>query len=684
MKKVRVVLMAIVAIVLAAGTIIERLKPTIRIYDTWWFILLMALVAIGSIVAIVQQKIWKQPLLLLVHASIPVILLGGALTTWVGQHGSTVLQPGVATRTFTSENGSTHSLPFTLTLTEFEVIPYTGTHSPMDFVSHVTVDGSPYDISMNHILKHKGYRFYQEDYGDDGSSTLSVAHDPFGIGVTYLGYAMLLVGLLGLLIVPSGRFRTLLRGGALTLLLLFSIDSQAAISTLPRETADRMGQMYVLYKGRICPLQTFAKDFTTKLTGNATYHGLTPEQVLSGYLFYFDEWQNEPAIKIKGAKEMNLQRRVAFADLSFLDDAGISPQSDKNLRSANEKYNMVRMLLSGKMMKLFPIEGSWYGQNDNLPLDVDNDEYLFIRRWQSYCQELILAGNYEELEHVFEKTRQYQTTHFEEHKGRTQAERLYNALTTGRWLPLLCITLGLLCFAFCIVRQRKQRGLPKWLKISATAYVAVLTLFLICIFILRWIAGNHIPMAGGFDSMNLMSIVIGIVALTLAKKHPMTLPSGMLTMGFCLLVAMMSGSNPPVTNLMPVLNSPLLTIHVAVIMCAYALFFFVMMSGIAGLAADSKAYHRLSILMLYPAVFLLALGIIIGAVWANISWGTYWSWDPKEVWALITLIVYALPLHKNVFRSQKGFHIYCILAFLSVIITYFGVNMLLGGMHAYN
>jgi ABC-type transport system involved in cytochrome c biogenesis permease subunit len=164
-------------------------------------------------------------------------------------------------------------------------------------------------------------------------------------------------------------------------------------------------------------------------------------------------------------------------------------------------------------------------------------------------------------------------------------------------------------------------------------------------------------------------------------------------MGFCLLVAMMSGSNPPVTNLMPVLNSPLLCLHVAVIMMSYALFFFLMLIGVAGLLCGKKTLNfqfsifNLAKRLLYPAVFLLALGIVIGALWANISWGNYWSWDPKEVWALITMLIYAAPLHGSIWKSFKKplfFHFYCIFAFLSVVITYFGVNLILGGVHAYN
>lgn len=690
-KAISIITIAIAAAVLAAGTVFEKYNGAgwvaANFYGSWWFMVMMAVVAVGALFAIVQGKMWKRPPVLLVHAAVVVILLGGALTTWTGLKGEMTLMPGVRTTSVEVGDGATATLPFEMELRNFEVVPYPGTHTPMDFVSHVVVEGQTYDISMNHILRHRGYRFYQADYGDDGSSVLSVSRDPWGIGVTYCGYAMLLLGLLGLLVSPGEHFRQLLRGAVVAMLLLVPAAANASDGvppTLPRATADKMGRMYVLYKGRVCPLQTFAKDFTTKLTGNATYRGLTPEQVISGYLFYYSDWQDEPCIKIKGADELELASRSSVNDLRVFEDMPITPHSGKNLRAANEKYSLVRMIISGKGLKLFPVEGQWYGQNDELPMSVADDEYIFIRRWQSYCQELVVNKDYEELDRLFDKTRQYQTGRFEENPVRTRAERLYNTLTTGRWLAMTCITLGLLFFAYSLVQQRRQKRIPRGLKTLTVALVSVLTALFIAIFILRWIAGGHVPMAGGFDSMNLMSIVIGLLALLLCRRHTMALPAGMLAIGFCQLVAMMSGSNPPVTNLMPVLNSPLLTLHVAVIMCAYALFFFVAMGGVAGLFADTEGYRRLNTLLLYPAVTLLALGIIIGAVWANISWGSYWSWDPKEVWALITLIVYALPLHREVLRRPWAFHLYCVLAFLSVIITYFGVNLLLGGMHAYN
>ena len=168
---------------------------------------------------------------------------------------------------------------------------------------------------------------------------------------------------------------------------------------------------------------------------------------------------------------------------------------------------------------------------------------------------------------------------------------------------------------------------------------------------------------------------------------------GSLIASLCMLVAMLASSTPQVTQMMPVLQSPLLSIHVMVVMAAYSLFALQSLLGIQSLWFLHKGEHQrisqttaLSQLLLYPAVFLLAMGIFIGAVWANVSWGSYWQWDPKETWALITMMVYAVPLHRGslvMFRNARTYHIYIIVAFLSVLITYFGVNYLLGGMHSY-
>ena len=724
-------------VAMAAGTVVEMLHGSdyalSHVYGSWWFVALWASLAAGMVVMMVTRKCWQRPVVCALHSSMLLILLGALLTMTTGQHGEMTLSPGKAVNSFTVEkhgDSNTAALPFSLTLNRFEVEMYPGTHSPMDFVSYLRIsdNGTVSDakISMNHILKHRHYRFYQSDYDDEGNSVLAVAHDPWGVGVTYAGYILLFIALVGLFVERNGEFRQLLRktsGKAAMLIALFALGAllpaQAAEkpSVLPKESADEMGQMYVMYKGRVCPLQTLAKDFTTKIYGNARYRGYTPEQVFSGWLFYFDEWKDEPMFKVKGdevRQELGIDGK--YARLSdFLDHNGnykleeplatlpMGNPKRKNFRAADEKYQLIEMLRNGRFLKMFPHADStqnvtWYAQNDQLPQNIPDDEYLFIRKQMSLCQEYALMGKFYELDDIFAKTKLYQEKYSigqVQPNAQFKAERLYNRLSVGRWLAMVTITLGLVCFAAALVCLGKNRKLYKPVRTAAVAWMSLLCLFLALVFILRWIAGGHVPMAGSFDSMNLLALSICVITLIMTRKYEMALPSGLLMTGFVLLVQMMSGSNPPVTHLMPVLTSPLLSLHVTVIMIAYALLFFVMLNGISavivriaqpGNTGYLERLRDISMVMLYPAVALLAAGIFIGAVWANISWGNYWSWDPKEVWALITLLIYAAPLHHSIWKSfQKPmfFHIYCILAFLSVLITYFGVNMLLGGMHSY-
>ena len=146
--------------------------------------------------------------------------------------------------------------------------------------------------------------------------------------------------------------------------------------------------------------------------------------------------------------------------------------------------------------------------------------------------------------------------------------------------------------------------------------------------------------------------------------------------------------DPAIGSLMPVLNSPLLSVHVSLMMMSYALLAVTFMCGLLGLSVKSMARHlqRVSIVFLYPAMATLGIGIFLGAIWANVSWGSYWSWDPKETWALITFMLYAIALHTQsvpAMRRPKVYHVYMVLCFISIIITYFGVNYFMGGMHSY-
>ncbi len=206
-------------------------------------------------------------------------------------------------------------------------------------------------------------------------------------------------------------------------------------------------------------------------------------------------------------------------------------------------------------------------------------------------------------------------------------------------------------------------------------------------------------MANGYETMLVMAWIIILLSLLLYRRFHIIMSFGFLMSGFFLLVSHISQMDPEITHTMPVLSSPLLSAHVSLIMMAFALLSLTFICGLTTVVLrfvkkqapkrfeeQAVSLQVLSQLFLYPAMATLGFGIFIGAIWANVSWGTYWGWDPKETWALITMMIYAVALHGGslpLFRKPLAYHIYMVLAFLSILMTYFGVNYFLGGMHSY-
>ena len=277
------------------------------------------------------------------------------------------------------------------------------------------------------------------------------------------------------------------------------------------------------------------------------------------------------------------------------------------------------------------------------------------------------------------------------------AEALYNSMSNNRPLAITCLATGTILFVlFCINRKenRTRQILASWIKVIAWVTAAYLSLQIA----LRWHIGGHIPLSNGYETMVFMAWLSILMTPIAGNRVKEMLPFGYIVCGLALLVSTFGDSTEQIAPLAPVLRSPLLSIHVVVIMISYTLLAFTMLNGVAALIINTMhknsplanreiaELQRISTLMLYPAVFLLTAGIFIGAVWANISWGRYWGWDPKEVWALITMLVYSATLHSGSIKAMRRpmfFHIYCIVAFLAVLMTYFGVNFILGGMHSY-
>ena len=717
--------------VLATATVIEKTNgtPTARtwFYDNIAFVALWAVIAFSGLIYILVRRMWKRISVLLLHLSLLVILAGAGITWFTAIKGKIQAPQGKAVNVFTTTDGKQHTLPFMLTLRSFDIQTYPGTPAPMDFVSQVTVSNRENEVtgtvSMNKVFSYDGYRFYQSGYDAEGRGAIfTVAHDPWGIGVTYAGYGLLLVGMIAVLLDRRAGFKTLLSHPALkrgTAVLLLLVCSTAAMNaqpqTLPRDVAASMGDLYILYNNRICPFQTFARQFTAKLYGKPSYKGLSAEQVASGWVFFYDDWKNEPMIKIKNGNVRHLLnidgKYASLEDFYRTVSSGTMQQAIDSLQAiddqatiralgeADERYQIANMVANGTMLKLFPLNHGghleWYSHGSlDIPHDIDDGKWLFMRSGMDYLYEMIARQDWNGAHQFIAKLKKYQTKEcgaMLPSDTAFRAEKLYNSMEWDRPLSMTLATLGIVLFIITCRCVAQSRQLPRWARSSAIAVLVLSLAYLTMALTLRWIISGHVPMSNGFETMQFMAWATVAITLLTARKSMLVLPFGILTAGLSLMVASFGESNPQITQLMPVLVSPLLSIHVAVIMIAYALLAFLMLGGVMALTLrnNKEVVERLHVVgqvILYPAVFLLTIGVFIGAIWANVSWGSYWSWDPKEVWALITLIIYALPLHDQslpMFRKPQFFHAYCIIAFLSVLITYFGVNFILGGMHSY-
>lgn len=725
LKRAAFILLGMVILVLMVASVVEKAEGTRfvsdNIYGSVWFVALWALTGAVAIGYMFRRKLYRRPAVFMLHAAFAVILVGAGVTWLSGEQGTVHLRVGQGeTETFLDSDGMERQLPFGLQLDEFRVEYYPGTSAPMDFVSEITVtDGADTVqgvVAMNRIFRYCHYRFYQSSYDADGQGcVLSVAHDPWGIGITYTGYGLLLLSVILFFFDRNSGFRKLLKtpllkGGVLCVMLCFPMAVAASPNvelppTLPRSSADRLGSLYVYYQDRICPLSTLAKDFTVKLYGKPYYKGYTPEQVVAGWLFWYDEWKEEPVIRVKSAEARRLLdidgRYAALSDYRNAVNAyRLEGFSGKGVSEADEKFNLVAMLCTGSMLRIFPYtdmdgELHWASQIDRLPSDMDEEQELFIRGVMNYIHELVVCRDYSQFDAVVGKLREYQIAEGGcemPSEARFAAERLYGRLGYTSCMAFALVLIGVAAFIYichCMVAGRK---VVSAVRTSLTAFLVAGFVFLTFTLALRWFVSGHMPLSNGFETMQFLAWSALGLTLLFHRRLSLVIPFGYLTAGLALMVSMMGESNPQITNLMPVLASPLLCVHVVLVMLAYALLAFVMFNGITGIILyrhhpDSAGQlGDVSRLLLYPAVFCLAAGIFIGAVWANVSWGRYWGWDPKEVWALITMLVYSLALHPvslPLFRRPLFFHWFCVAAFLCVLITYFGVNFLLGGMHSY-
>lgn len=751
-KKIIFILYILVLVCMAAATIVEKSQGTdyahAHYYGAWWFILIWAVLAALGAFYIIKRKV-KCASTLALHLSFIIILAGALLTHISAKRGMIHLRIGQPTDTYMAQDEEQgmkeEKLPFSLCLQKFEAKMHDGTNAVADYSSKFTVidgdDKSEGEVSMNNIYSHRSYRLYQSSYDEDGKgSVLAINADPYGIPVTYTGYALLFISLVWMLFDPKGGYRKLLKSpllkkGALITALILSMSNIQTLhaesatgnlqnNVLPKETAEKFGELHILYNDRICPVQTFALDFCKKIYGARSYQGLTAEQVLSGWVFYGNTWANEPFIKIKSGEMKTAMNLPDYASLNtfFNREMGgytigqyvqeyYNGQQDKfhqQVADIDGKIQIIMELREGVSLKVLPYTftknvkatkdhpfikagtTTWFSPVDKLPQAVEHQHALYIRNVFSLLNGDVKAGNTSRVNEFFVKMKKYQ----EVSSGNSlptatqyKAERINNAFPFATILFMANLTLGFIALFYTIYRMTKKREI-KVLNIALPILLGVSFLALTFGLALRWIISGNVPMSNGYESMLTVAWFVMLISILMQLRIRIVMVFGFLISGFFLLVSHINQMDPAIGQMMPVLNSPLLSIHVSIIMMSYALLSLTFICGIMGICLRShgEELQALSRIFLYPALTTMGFGIFIGAIWANVSWGNYWSWDSKETWALITFMIYAVVVHTQslpVFRKPLVYHIYITLAFLSIAMTYFGVNYFLTGMHSY-
>jgi len=647
-----------------------------------------------------------------------------------------------------SYGASVRELPFSLRLDDFIVEHYPGSNSPSGFTSRVILSDPehgtvmPYDIYMNHILKYRGYRFYQSSYDSDELGTvLSVNHDPAGMYTTYTGYGLLFLFIILSLLNRKSFFRTVTPGhwasnyrkpaAALVLILLTSLSPlKSQHLVIERKAADSFGAVLAQdQKGRTKPLYTISSDILRKVAGENSFEGMSPMQVFLGCSFDFYHWQNVALIKVSSAelrRELNLEgEKAAFSDIvKMAKDGGylLGPlvdkayaksvtertKFDKEVIKVDERVNICYMMSRGDFMHIFPLRDGtdhWGSAEEAVRHDIGQEDSLFvISLIPLWAQSVTSVG------HPMAPPADYITAltdYQHRHAGyelpsecKVKAELFYYKARIFEKLFPWYAAVGLImiiAIITMIIRGRELSGAV--LKVLALL-VAAGFLFHTLGLGIRWYISGHSPMSNGYESMLFISWVTLLAGLIFSRRSLLTLAATSVLGGLTLMVAHLSFMDPEITNLVPVLRSYWLTLHVSVITGSYG---FLGLGAILGIivlvmmlfihdgnrARISAVIDELTVInyrTLTLGLYFLTIGTFLGAIWANESWGRYWGWDPKETWSLITIIVYTLVTHSRMMPGMKETYIFNLLslfALSSVLMTYFGVNYYLSGLHSY-
>ena len=750
--KAAIILMAIYAILMAIATFVEKESGTTvakaLIYYSPLFIILQALMVFNCIGITIKKKLlslgkWGY---VLVHLAFIIILTGAMTTHLISEEGMLHLREGEKSNVILIKKGDSHieqHLPFEVELLDFKLTRYPGSKSPSAYESllKLHIDGKSFEqlVYMNHVLDLKGYRFFQASYDpDELGSILSVSYDVAGRRITYTGYAILFIGLVGCIIGKGSRFRRLSRqlknlNGVLLLCCLSLASSSAFAIAIPQSHAEKFGNLPMQDPhGRIIPVNTFASQIVRKLHLKETVKGLSEDQIILNLFVEPSVWANKPLILIEEADVRELftdgkevisyrdafnkkgnYRYGADVERAYQKSPAHRSRTDKELLKLDEKINLLHQIFNYQLIRIFPIPNDsiyhhWLAAGDEHSILKEKESVDILRLFNSYRSEVLNAansGNWSLADKALNDIVIYQESN---KSGLVINKRLIDAEVSYNRLNLLpsCrkgyLIMGgiLLILSFLDWFKTSEKKWKKFMKITLTTGIIICFIcHTYCIGMRGYISG-HAPWSNSYETMVFLSWAGVLGGFFFGRRNFTAFALSTLFGGVVLFVSGLNWMDPEITPLVPVLKSPWLMFHVATLMMAYGFLGIGCMIATTNLIAASfmtdknsemisKRILSLSIvseLALIIGLALMTVGIFLGAVWANESWGRYWSWDPKETWALITAVIYAIVLHLRWFEKQTNtlrFNLLTQWAFLAVLMTYFGVNYLLSGMHSY-
>ena len=691
----------------------------------------------------------KKFTVLLFHISFIIIIAGAAITRYFGFEGSMHIREGEASNVIITSSVSSGiiELPFFIHLTEFKIERYPGSNSPASYVSEIILkDGvteMPYRIYMNNILKYSGYRFFQSAYDADEKGTiLSVNYDAPGTTVTYFGYFIMLVGMILTLFNKNSRFKSLLQMSAklkeerkklfaIFIGIFILTNSSEAQSNqnqqLRKQHVSDFAELIVQNRqGRLEPVSTVASTILRKVAKKTSWEGMSPTEVFLDMQANQEKWKTVPCIKVDNAELRKILGITGkYASFNHFISTGEKTEYklnalviqaygkinrtrnklDKEIINVDERVNILFAAFSVNFLTVFPIPGhdnhKWVSPNE---LDgIDDENSAFVRNTVTSYFNAVNSGDWAAATLLLDSMKENQKKYgalIIPSKTKIGLEIFYNNVNIFNKLSGIFLFTGFILLALQLVSLFNPKFKFIGLKQIALIFIIILFIAQTAGLAIRWYISGHAPWSNAYESMIFISWVICLGGIIFSRRSEITLSLSTVLAGLTLLVAGMSWMNPEITNLVPVLKSYWLIFHVSVITAGYAFLGIGALLGFLNLILmilrNKQNSKRINFtitelvnviqIALIIGLIMLVIGSFLGGVWANESWGRYWGWDPKETWALVTILVYTFINHIHLIPRLNGnfqISVAALLGFVSVLMTYFGVNYYLSGLHSY-